>query len=142
MEMAADRDAGLAHGADLFACGDLLSLADGDLRKMSIQGVKVVCVLDDNQVSVKITPGRIDRRIVRPGIHDDPLPCCIDRGAKLVQELHAAVRVARPVGGGGEAIGHIYRGIRRWKNRALKEEVAVRDAVLRGRRVTGLRRSG
>lgn len=108
MEVTAGRYAGLANFADRITGCDALSLPDKDLRKVSIQGIEVILMFDHDQVSIVIRPGAVDRLAVRSGENHCPISGGMDRRAELVQKFHPAVRITRPVGGGGIAIRRVY----------------------------------
>jgi hypothetical protein len=89
-------------------------------------------MLDHDKISIIVGPGHVDRFLIRTGKDHSSVPGCIGRCSELVYKFDACMRVTLPIRRGGIAIGWIYKGVTGEMDGALKEEVAVEDAVVGG----------
>jgi hypothetical protein len=56
-------------------------------------------MLDHHEIAIKILPGTVDRFKIRPGEQDRSVCSSVDGSAKFIEELHAMMRLTRPLGG-------------------------------------------
>ena len=74
---------------------------------MSIQCIKIVGMLDHDQIAIVIGPGTIDGFNIRSGKNHGPCRCCIHRRAEFIDEFHSGMRVTLPIGSGTIAIADL-----------------------------------
>lgn len=94
-------------------------------------------MLNHNKVAIKNCPRGINCYLVWTCEDDNPLPRRMDRSPQLVDKLHAAMRVARPVACRRERIRSLHRIIRRRVDRSLEEEMSIGNAEIGGEGIAG-----
>lgn len=104
---------------------------------MPIQGIELIRMFDDYKIAVIVGPRGIEWLLIRASEDDSPLPGCIHRRAKFVNEFDAGMRVTLPIGSRGVAIGSIHKSVVRGMNGPLEEKMPVGDAIVCYRRFTG-----
>jgi hypothetical protein len=131
MKMAADGSAGLPDLTDDCSGKDLSIRTDIDLGQVGIQRKQIAIMFYDHKVAIEVSPGGIYWRLIGAGENDRPICCGMDRCAARVGELDAVMRLARPVGGGTEAIGWIDKVISGRLDGALQQEMPIGDTEIR-----------
>ena len=104
---------------------------------MTVQGIKVILMLNHNKITVKVGERHIHRLVIRPGKDHGSISGCVHSSAIFVDKFDTGMRIPFSILRGSIAIGGIDKGIIRRMDRALEEEVPVGNAEVSGRWVAG-----
>jgi len=136
MQVAADRHTGLPDLANF--CPDSHRIPDPhiDLREVRIQREQAILMLDHDQVTIEIRPGRVDCFGIWARKQDRPARRGIDRRPAGVGKLDSVMWLARPVRGRGIEIAWIHFVIGGRMYRPLQDEMSVGNASVHTKGIT------